>query len=115
MIQEDVVFQRPKSSNHELKFVRNRETQQNVDSLIGMESESIVHPDDCLFFDPLERARVEVFLLLGPVSASAQLCKARYNQVSNLAELRVAADEEHVSGDAIDQHLLARDSVVAQC
>ena len=115
MIQENVVFKRPKSSNHELKFVRNRETQQNVDSLIGMESESIVHPDDCLFFDPLERARVEVFLLLGPVSASAQLCKARYNQVSYLAELRIAADEEHVSGYAIDQHLLARDSVVAQC
>jgi hypothetical protein len=80
-----------------------------------MEFESIMHAHDSFFFNPLERARVKVLLLLSHVSASAKLCKPRNNQVSNLVELRITAHKEHVSRNAIDQHLLACDSVVAQC
>ena len=35
--------------------------------------------------------------------------------MANLAELRIATHQEHVSRDAIHEHLLARDAVVAEC
>lgn len=53
-------------------------------------------------------------LLLLQVVCPTELCKASDDKMANLAELRVARHQEHVTRDSIHQHLLACDAIIAE-
>ena len=57
-----------------------------------------------------KQLRVRLFVLF----KSSQLSEARYDQVPQHFVLRVASNQEHLSGDASFQHLFALDVVVAK-
>jgi hypothetical protein len=79
-----------------------------------MQSESIMHADNRLLFDPLQTSVLLSLLMLSHVRAPSQLRKASNDQVSDLIELRITRNQEHVSCNAISQHLFACDAIVAE-
>ena len=56
-----------------------------------------------------------VFFRVLEVSTSAKFCKTSDDKMPDLMKLWVAADQEHVSRDAVLKHLSACDSIVAKC
>ena len=52
--------------------------------------------------------------MLLQIVTTAQLGKASDDKMADLTELGVTGDQEHVSCNAIHEHLLASDSIVAE-
>lgn len=73
-----------------------------------------MHSYNGSLLDFLKLRRERLILSVLKLSASPELCEAGNDEVANLVELRVARDEEHVSSDAVLDHGLAGDTVVAK-
>lgn len=54
VVQQDIIFECPECSYHELLRVGNAEPQQDVYGVCCVFAERIMHPYDCLFLDPLQ-------------------------------------------------------------
>ena len=81
----------------------------SITSLVGLLS-----ANDGLLLDPLKSVGEHSHRLLLQIVTTAQLSETSDDQVTNLTELGVARDQEHVSCNAIHEHLLASDAIVAE-
>jgi hypothetical protein len=72
-----------------------------------------VHADNSSLFDLLKLSSEGLVFGILQLSASPKLGEASNDKMANLVELRVTRYEEHVSCDAVLNHGLARDAVVA--
>lgn len=73
-----------------------------------------MHAHDSFLLDPLEGRSKRLTLIFSQLGAPSKLSEPGNNQVSNLVELGVAGDQEHVSGDTVAEHLASSDAIITE-
>ena len=94
-------------------IIRAGEADEDVDVLLRIKKKMLVFANVCSFFDPLLFKIPFAYMLL-LIGALAKFGKASDDQVPDLLIVRIARYQEHIPGDSLLQHLIARDSIVAQ-
>ena len=113
MGQQNIIFQSPKSCILEFGVIWSWEMQENINVLLCIADEVLVHPDDCCLLDPLFVQRV-LFIWFLLVCASAELSKSCDHKMPDLLILWIAWNQEHISSNALSQHSRSGDAIVAQ-